>query len=475
MALPSAVVVDSRAASHAKARTLSYALLDEVRVDAHKKKKYDSATTRQTMIDECIKRTGLTPYPEQLDLAECMLLGLDTTSIAGTGWGKTLPFVLPLFVPQSRGRIIIIVSPLNALEADQAERFRKMEITAAAVNGDTLTPELREDIARGKYSVLVVGPKLLVEQQSPLRPLLSDGKFTKKVLALIVDEAHCITHWGSGFRPEYSRLDTIRALLTINTAICAFSATMNPAALAETRETLRIHPRRSFHLNLGNDRCNIAWEVRYMSAGKSDLEALAFLLPEDSPDADSTGPKVLPKTMIFFDDIMLSMKARRWILQRLPPELQSRVKVYNSRRSTLAKTIVMRDFRRGKVDYLFTTEAAGMGCDIPDIASVVQFMAPESLSVWMQRAGRAGRRPDLQARAVLLIQPSVFQEKGKQSRQEGEAVVYVKEIEEGLRLWVEAPPEVCRRDVADEYFDNPPGERKRTYNAVLWQKPKGSD
>lgn len=86
-------------------------------------------------------------------------------------------------------------------------------------------------------------------------------------------------------------------------------------------------------------------------------------------------------------------------------------------------------------------------------------MAPDSLSVWMQRAGRAGRRPDLQARAILLIQPTVFQEKGKKNRQEGEPVTYVKEIEEGLRLWA-TTPERCRRDIADEYFDNPT-QRKR--------------
>ena len=37
---------------------------------------------------------------------------------------------------------------------------------------------------------------------------------------------------------------------------------------------------------------------------------------------------------------------------------------------------------------------------------VVQFMTPEALSVWIQRAGRAGQdgRP---SRAILLVEPSV--------------------------------------------------------------------
>ena len=71
------------------------------------------------MVEECRRRTEMTPYPEQLDLAECMLLGLDATCIAGTGWGKTLPFVLPLFAPAAKGKVVVIVSPLNSLEIDQ--------------------------------------------------------------------------------------------------------------------------------------------------------------------------------------------------------------------------------------------------------------------------------------------------------------------------------------------------------------------
>lgn len=83
-------------------------------------------------------------------------------------------------------------------------------------------------------------------------------------------------------------------------------------------------------------------------------------------------------------------------------------------------------------------------------------MAPESLSILIQRSGRAGRQPGLQARAILLIQPSAFHEKGKSARKAGEPVEYVKQLEPGLRLYVEVPPGLCRRDVLDEYFDNPP-------------------
>ncbi|TBU51097.1 hypothetical protein BD310DRAFT_835356 [Dichomitus squalens] len=117
-------------------------LLEAARVDAKNRRKYDSSQARHIMTEKCKEKTGLTPYQEQLDLAECMLLGLDATCIAGTGWGKTLPFVLPLFV--SPRKIIIIISPLNALEADQAARFQKMGFRTIALNGTTYSMDVEK-------------------------------------------------------------------------------------------------------------------------------------------------------------------------------------------------------------------------------------------------------------------------------------------------------------------------------------------
>jgi ATP-dependent helicase YprA (DUF1998 family) len=63
---------------------------------------------------------GRIPYEWQLDAAEALILGLDCVVVAGTGAGKTIPFVLPLFVQDSRDKLVLIISPLNALETDQA-------------------------------------------------------------------------------------------------------------------------------------------------------------------------------------------------------------------------------------------------------------------------------------------------------------------------------------------------------------------
>ncbi|KAF8338569.1 hypothetical protein F5887DRAFT_1062442 [Amanita rubescens] len=139
-----------------------------------------------------------------------------------------------------------------------------------------------------------------------------------------------------------------------------------------------------FHINQGTDHPNITWFICQMTASKSDLDSLSFIITLDKDG------NVLPfhQTLIFFDNIKLSLHALK---------------------CTNLKKIVLRDFQKGKIKILLTTEAAGMGCDMPHIEQVVQFLIPSSLSIWMQRAGQAGQSPNVQARAILLVQSTVFQ------------------------------------------------------------------
>jgi len=122
----------------------SYERLEDARKAAKRHDGYDSKVVRQIMMRRCREATKLTPYPEQLDLAECLLLGLDCTAIAPTGWGKTLPFALPFFSGLFKKKLIIIQSPLNILEEDQAARFRKMGLKAIAWNSDTYTDKVHK-------------------------------------------------------------------------------------------------------------------------------------------------------------------------------------------------------------------------------------------------------------------------------------------------------------------------------------------
>jgi ATP-dependent helicase YprA (DUF1998 family) len=92
-------------------------LLKNARKEAFEKKGFLSEAIRTKMHDEFKFRTDMVAYDWQIDVAEALLLGLDCSVIAGTGAGKTTPFVLPLLVETKK--VVVIISPLNALEDDQ--------------------------------------------------------------------------------------------------------------------------------------------------------------------------------------------------------------------------------------------------------------------------------------------------------------------------------------------------------------------
>jgi CRISPR/Cas system-associated endonuclease/helicase Cas3 len=63
------------------------------------------------------ERFGKDPYDWQLDVTEVILLDLDSVVIAGTGAGKTMPFMMLLLLNKSKK--VIIVLPLKILQVDQ--------------------------------------------------------------------------------------------------------------------------------------------------------------------------------------------------------------------------------------------------------------------------------------------------------------------------------------------------------------------
>ena len=115
------------------------------------------------------------------------------------------------------------------------------------------------------------------------------------------------------------------------------------------------------------------------------------------------------------------------------------------------------------------------GADIPDIILVIQFGVPSSLEVWTQRAGQAGRSPGICARAILLVEESMFRLQKKKRKKlkmedngdspysesepdvvevEGDlSLSWKKVVDVTLRRWIETTG--CRWDFSDKYFDNP--------------------
>jgi ATP-dependent helicase YprA (DUF1998 family) len=112
--------VQSRLDGHIRDAARSAELLQKARDDAKKTREggYCSASVRAKIRNEFAARNlGLVPHEWQVNIDEALELGIDCSLLAGTGAGKTMPFIMPLFTQPDK--IVIIISPLNALEEDQ--------------------------------------------------------------------------------------------------------------------------------------------------------------------------------------------------------------------------------------------------------------------------------------------------------------------------------------------------------------------
>jgi superfamily II DNA helicase RecQ len=106
---------------------------------------------------------------------------------------------------------------------------------------------------------------LLNEQyRDDLRAISEHGGTIDKV---VVDEAHCIPHWGGDFRPHYKQLGDLRAV--IDAPFYATTATLQKHHQNEVQETLLYCKDKTFIINLGNNRPNIKIIFRLMEGTKS--------------------------------------------------------------------------------------------------------------------------------------------------------------------------------------------------------------
>ena len=102
--------------SHEAANQRSIDILDRER---RSRKGYDGERTREAF-RVAVKAVFSDNEPRkfQLDVAEAMTLGLDSTVIAGTGSGKTLPWAIPLLLDENKDKVVLVISPLKALQTE---------------------------------------------------------------------------------------------------------------------------------------------------------------------------------------------------------------------------------------------------------------------------------------------------------------------------------------------------------------------
>ncbi len=313
------------------------------------------------------------PYQEAVCAAA--VAGDDILLVMPTGAGKSLCYQLPGLV---RGGTTLVVSPLIALMEDQTSKMKQIGVRAERIHSGRPRAAFREvcdEYLAGRLDLLFIAPERLAV------PGFLETLQRRRPSLIAVDEAHCISHWGHDFRPEYRMLG--QRLPQLRPApIVALTATATPLVQSDIAEQLGLQsPRRFIH---GFRRDNIAIEV--VEVSKPDRPALALEMLLDA----SRRPAILYAPTRKESENIARMLARSFSAA-----------AYHAGMASASRDSVQSRFINGGLDVIVATIAFGMGVDKADIRTVVHLALPQTLESYYQEIGRAGRDGN-PSRAVLM-------------------------------------------------------------------------
>jgi ATP-dependent DNA helicase RecQ len=314
--------------------------------------------------------------PGQRRIIDAVLAGRDCIGVMPTGAGKSLTFQVPAKILPGA---VLVISPLISLMKDQVDGLVRLGFRAATVNSSLAFEERRERLAafrRGEIELLYLAPEAL---EGSLRNLIAGCP----VSLVVVDEAHCISHWGHDFRPAYRKLAGLKQALG-EIPVLALTATATRRVAGDIIQQLGMKKPDGFK----------------GSFFRANLRITAVKKGEGKPLAGPARPARNVRR-----DLLALLRTRRgesaivYCMSRRSVESTAEFLAANGIKAApyhagLPDETRARNqdaFARDDLDVIVATIAFGMGIDKSNVRLVVHRDMPKSIEAWVQEIGRAGR------------------------------------------------------------------------------------
>jgi ATP-dependent DNA helicase RecQ len=302
----------------------------------------------------------------QQRVIDSVLEGRDTLAIMPTGSGKSLCYQIPASILPGT---TVVVSPLISLMKDQLESLEEIGIGAAQLNSSLSREEelgALESIRNSQSRIVFCTPERLAS------PDFLEVLKEAEISLLVVDEAHCISHWGHDFRPAYLEIGAAIPALD-SPPVLALTATATDDVVQDIAQQLGT-PRMNV-INTGIYRPNLHYRVVQVTNPQEKIEQ-AMRLVRESPGAG----------IVYTATVKAAEE-----LYRLLEEAGESVAIYHGKLKASERKESQDLFMNGERRVMVATNAFGMGIDKSDTRFVIHLQVPANLEAYYQESGRAGR------------------------------------------------------------------------------------
>ena len=381
----------------------------------------------------------------QEEIIENVLAKKDSIVLMPTGGGKSLCYQIPALVLEG---VTIVVSPLIALMKDQVDALKLNGVAAAFLNSSQSSSEqssIMMQLKNDRLKLLYVAPERLLGQNGLLNYLKAIN-----VSLFAIDEAHCISHWGHDFRPEYLVLGQLKKQFPA-VPIIALTATADSLTKKDIIQKLEVTNYTVYENSF--NRPNISY---YIKQKRNHFDQLTDFLSAHKEDSG----------------IIYCLS--RSSTEKLAEDLRDEGYAAAAYHAGLEKNIKEKNqdkFLKDEIKIIVATIAFGMGINKSNVRFVVHVDLPKNIEGYYQETGRAGR-DGLPSEAILFYSASdVFKLKSfaRVEGNEAQSKVMLKKLDQ-MAAFCETRQ--CRRKYLLNYFDEPAANFCGSCDVCLSQEEK---